>query len=167
MHQKCCQEQLHVINALQSLSCFKRDQQITRLYTLRFTPTRTTFFYRIPKKTQTNDNKKTHSISDFPANLLPKPCTNLMAGDFLQVTSLQKTAMSGGGSEAPTWKNFWIVPPPAGRWAMITSPCQVASCSFLSSRCQMWQIIRGGILVWSFVCWDWSVSSKLIYFQIS
>lgn len=79
--------------------------------------------------------------------------------------------MSGGGSEPQTWKHFWIVPirlpPPAGRWKMITSLRQVTSCSFLSSRCQMWQIICGGILVWSFVCWDWSVSSKLIYFQIS
>lgn len=118
-----------------------------------------------------HSKKKKKSISDFLANLLQKPCTKLMAGGFLQVTSLRKTAMSRGGSEAQTWKHFWIVPvtlpPPAGRWKMITSLRQVASCSFLSRRCQMWQIIRGGILVWSFVCWDWSVSSKLIYFQIS
>lgn len=51
-----------------------------------------------------------NSISDFLANLLQKPCTNLMAGDFLQVTSLQKTAMSRGGSEAQAWKVSGLSP---------------------------------------------------------
>lgn len=78
---------------------FQRDQQITVLYMCRFTLTRTTSFHNIPKKKKKRGKK---SISDFLANLLQKPCTNLMAGDFLPVTSLQKTAMSGGGSEAQT-----------------------------------------------------------------
>lgn len=73
---------------------FQRDQQITILYMFRFTPSRSTSFYSIPKK------KKFHCW--LLANLLQKPCTSLMAGELLQVTSLQKAMMSGGGSEAQT-----------------------------------------------------------------